>query len=83
MALPVALIIRIGVCDIGEWYLVFYVYTGVSEVLKMPKAQWNVIVCYTHSLVCDAIGRRHGARFMPKGEWFCGVLCILGIPPSY
>ena len=29
VALPVALIIRIGVCDIREWYLVFYVYAGV------------------------------------------------------
>ena len=85
----VALIIRIkGVTrpNIGVVYFVLClcwcaVIVQKSEVLKMLKDQWNVIVYYSHPLVCDAIGRRHPARFMPKGEWFCGVLCILGMPP--
>ena len=69
-------------CNMPRYILVSCVYAvniRKSEVLKMPKGQWNVIVYYAHSSVCAAIGRRHRARFMPKGEWFCAVLCILGI----
>ena len=87
----VALIIRIkGVTrpNIGVVYFVLClcwcaVIVQESEVLKMLKDQWNVIVYYSHPLVCDAIGCTHPAHFMPKGEWFCGVLCILGMPPHW
>ena len=42
--------------------------------------KWNVVYYGYMPTLWYANGRRHRARVMPKGEWFCGVLCVFLAP---
>ena len=66
-------------------YVIYYAHSLVGNALGkegsgVKNNKWNVVYYGYMPTLWYANGRRHRARVMPKGEWFCGVLCVPGTP---